>query len=498
MLVGTMVFMVAACKKNGFAGDKNQNLAPKTYMTVDTINRTGANRYNSQVKVQWWGTDADGYVKGYKISTDLVNWIYTTRQDSVFSLLLPNGKDTFDFRFYVKAVDNTDTEDPNYASLAYPVKNSPPTISYIEPTGTAGTITRNPLRSFPVLKYTWNALDPDGPQDLDHIEMVLNDTNSGAIYQVSATFSDITLMADNPSAALTTCKVYNGQSTIPLAGTIQNLKTAEWNVLYIRSVDRVGTHSRFVPSDSVFVKRVTSDRLLVNAISSSTQRQPVMSFYISGLNAVGINSFDTLMATEVLNNTYTELSVDNLTQQRIFSLFKHILWFTDDANFSLSFGQKTTAPFFKNGGNMFMSAAFNTNWDTTSSWLDFTPARTLVPQRNGQTYRMVDQANITATNAGWPALQFYTAGAPIIRPFFKFDDNAAYDYEYLYRASLRVTGGGPSFDWNSADSTNVMAKRMIQGGPTNFIFTSLPMEKLSGNAGLTPLFTKIFINELAF
>jgi hypothetical protein len=494
----SLILLGVSCRKNGFNGDKTPNLAPKTYMTADTINRTGSNRYNSQVKVQWWGTDADGYVKGYKISTDLVHWIFTTRQDSVFNLLLPNGKDTFDFRFYVKAVDNNNSEDPNYASLTYPVKNAPPEISYIEPTGSAGTITRNPRRSFPVLKYTWNAMDPDGSQDLDHIEMVLNDTTSGAVYQVNAVFSDITLMAENPAAAVTTCKVYNGQSNIPLAGTIQNLKTADWNVLYIRSVDRVGAHSRFVPSDSIFVKRVTSTRLLVNAISSSTQRQPVMSFYISGLNSAGITSFDTLMANEVLNNTYTELSVDNLTQQRIFSLFKHILWFTDDANFSLSFGQKTTAPFFKNGGTMFMSAAFNNNWDTAASWLDFTPVRTLVPQRNGQTYRMVDKANINASLGGWPALQFYTSGAPIIRPFFKFDDNASYEYKYLYNASIRITGGGPSFDWISIDSTNIMAKRATPGGPTNFIFTSIPMEKLTGNASLTPLFTKIFINELDF
>lgn len=496
--LGVLSILLWGCKKNGFEQNPHPNKAPKTYMVVDTINRSGNNRYNSQVKVQWWGKDEDGFIKGYKISTDLVHWVNTNRQDSIFNLLLPQGKDTFDFRFYVKAIDNAGLEDASYASLAYPVKNSTPSISFIIPSGTSGIITKNPMRSLPVIKYSWVATDPDGSQDLHHIDICLNDTMQ-APYQVNSNISDLTFLAELPTTNITTCKVFTGQSSVPLAATINNMMTNKINYIYIRSVDQVGSKSAYIASNPIYIKKVNSDILLINAIASSSQNIAIQTFYCNQLALQNKVIIDTLQALEIINNNYTELSVDNLTQSRILAMYKHIVWVTDDANYSLSFGQKITGEFFKSGGTMLMSVAFSNNWDTTSSWLDFTPIKALVPQKNGQTFRMVDQSLVTNVAAGWPVLKFVTAGAPIVRPIFKFDDNGSFTYQYLYNSTIKITGGGPSYDWASVDSTNVVvAKKTASNGKTNFIFSSIPLEKLNGNSNIDLFFKKVLIDELSF
>jgi hypothetical protein len=87
---------------------------------------------------------------------------------------------------------------------------------------------------------------------------------------------------------------------------------------------------------------------------------------------------------------------------------------------------------------------------------------------------------------------------PIVRPIFKFDNNGTYNYEYIYNATIRITGGGPSYDWSNVDSTNVIAKRANSLGKTNFIFSALPLEKSNGNTNIDLFFKKAFIDELQF
>jgi hypothetical protein len=494
LIIALLTSVVIGCRKSGFKGDANTNKPPHTYMSADTIVRAGGNRYNTQVNIRWWGNDEDGFITGYKISFDQINWTFTKRQDSTFNLQMPLGKDTFDFHFYVKAIDNLGAEDSRSATLVLPVKNSFPTVKFLISEGSAGTITRNPVRSFPVLKYYWKAEDPDGAQDLDHVEFCLNDTNTSP-FQVGATVSEITLSALNKSASVSKCNVYTGQSTTPLSQQIDGLKLGDTNILYVRAVDKVGSRSPYMASQRIFVKKVYSDILLVNAYLSSNARQQGNIFYTSNLNNAGYTKFDTLLAAEVLNNNYTELSPDNLTQSRVFALFKHIIWITDDANFTLAFGQKTTSDFFKNGGTMLMSVAFSSVFDTTQSWFDFTPVKSLVPQPPTQTFRMGNGAAITTPLAGWPSLT-YSANLSIVRPVFKFENSPAYNYDYIYHGDITITGSGGG-NWNSADSTNVVVKRSA-GGNTNYIFSAVPFEKLNGSSNIDLFFKKALVNELKF
>ncbi len=464
-------------------------------MVADTIVRTGANRYTSQVHVQWWGTDPDGYVVGYKLSTDLKTWTSTTKTDSTFSLQLPAGSDSFDFRIYIKAVDNAGLEDPNFATLVYPTRNSPPTISFVNPNGGAGITTRNPVRSLPILKYYFSPIDPDGTGDLDRTELVLNDTTKPA-YVLPPNYKEIVLKAATPKATTSACKVLAGSSLTEQPTTLDGLKLNDTNTLFIRSVDRVGSKSKWVAAKPIYVKQQHSDILLVNGYTGSS-RLTVQSFFASAI-LKGNGALDTLQASETINSNYTELAPDNVTQALQFGLYKHILWFTDDANSNLSFAQKTISGFFANGGTMFMSVGFSTNFDTTAGYLGFTPASRLVPSLTGQTFRMVSGATVAPIPSGWPTLSA-NASPFIARPVFKFDNSPTHSYEYIYNGQITITGVGANPSWKQADSTNLILKRTNNSlGKTDFIFSSVPIEKLDGNSNIDLFFKKALKDELGF
>lgn len=110
LIIFFSVIVFFSCK-TGLKGNLKDNLAPETHTIIDTIIRIGADRMNAQVQLQWWGDDADGFIKGYEFTFDsLITastvWSFTTKQDSTFILSIPAGKDTVDFTFYVRAIDN--------------------------------------------------------------------------------------------------------------------------------------------------------------------------------------------------------------------------------------------------------------------------------------------------------------------------------------------------------------------------------------------------------
>lgn len=497
-LVFIFTFLIAffsACRTD-IKGTRKNNQAPRTFLTADTINRTGSNRLSSQVRLQWWGDDADGYVAYYKVSIDGINWVNTAKQDSTFNLQIPPGKDTFDFRFMVKAVDNEEMEDPVGASLGVPVKNSSPDIDFITPVGTAGATTRIPVKSFPVLKYYWQSSDPDGSHDVDHIELFLNDTNNVPV-NVPADYDEITIVAKNPKLATSDCNILQGGSQVLSTGILKGLVLDAPNILYIRAVDKVGAKSKYKASSSIFVKKVHGSVLMVNGMVSVTGKTNTQIFYQDALKGLNILSYDTLMSTDVQNNNYTELSPDNQTQSLIFNLFPHIIWFTDDANTSLNFAKKTLTNFFASQGTMFMSVAFNSSFDTTAGYLDFTPCRQLVYLPQGQTYRLNNGSNVDASISGWPNLT--SSAVPFVcRPLYKNDNNQNYHYDYIYNAVINISGS-VNKTWQQPDSTNVMIKRSkATNNKTDFIITAVPPEKVNGNSNIQQFIDKALKTELGF
>ena len=221
LLLFCTCLLLLACRKD-FTGDLLQNEAPQTSMAADTIDRSGDNRFQSVVHIEWWGDDPDGFVKGYEISFNGTDWSFTQSQDSTFTLALPGNSDTFDFDFYVRAIDNLGLADPSPARLKYPVKNSPPDIRFIVPAGT-------PLRSFPAVKYFWEGSDPDGAGSIDHYELVWNDTTTAPLV-LGSNFSEVGLVAKSIAGTVSDCNVYPGTLTSPIATALPGMRLADDNV----------------------------------------------------------------------------------------------------------------------------------------------------------------------------------------------------------------------------------------------------------------------------
>lgn len=462
-------------------GDKKDNIPPETFTVADTIIRVGDDRFVSQVLVQWWGTDLDGVISAYEYSVDgAKTWKKTLKQDSVFFVQLPEGEDTFDFDFRVRAIDNYNLVDPTPAQLFYPVKNSAPSVQFSYQEGNGANPSRNPLKTFPIVQFKWEGFDSDGNDNISYYEFVINDTNAKPIV-IPATYSSLVLEAENMDQDQSACKLYLGSVNTLQDDLVEGLQLNSANKFYIRAIDKVGATSNFTASRSVYIKKIQSKVLLVNAYSSSIENRE--DFFINNLSSIGVVDMDTIRINEVVDGNYTQLASDNLLQAKIFSKFETLIFFGSDAPYTLTFAQRTTNEFIANGGKMFFSVYFNTTIDDQSQYLEFTPIDSLVEAESG-TFFVNKNAAIKPLVGGWPELSSNTI-ITSARPFYE-----GFNASPLYDAELSNVGGE---NWKG--KSTVMAKRVNSVGETDFIISSIELFRLNGNTNIQALFEKIFKDE---
>ena len=469
--------------KNPFTGTPNDNLPPQTHTVVDTIIRIGGDRFHSLVTINWWGDDADGFVKAFEFTFDSVinsttHWTYTTRNDSDFLLSTPFGQDTADFTFWVRAIDNNNVTDPTPAHLKYPVKNSPPTIQFLNGAN-------NPLQTFPAVKFYWKASDPDGDENLNHIEVVWNDTTQPLytldIAATAATFEATDLSVLNPS-----CNVYTNNSLSPLALSCSGMVLNDTNVLYIRSVDDAGATSNFIGSYKIYIKQPHGNLLLVDGYGNGNNATE--NFFVSQLQTAGATTFDTLKIFQQSGGNYTQLAPDNLTQSRIFKMFDKIVWFSNDAANSLGIGQRCLNDFFNNNGKLLMSCYINGTFDEQSTFLDYTPAQSLIVLQDS-TLLLADTSSVFSAGAPYPDLKC-TQYIGVVRPFnMALGATALYNGNIIAKNNITLQTG----PWGGVST--VIASKTNSGGHTNFIFSSLELQKLNGAGNISQFFQQVMQNE---
>ena len=228
------------------------NQPPNTNLSIfpDSIIAPGS----TLKTIRWWGDDPDGFVKGFRISFDSVNWGYTTKNDSTFVLNITGTDSTF--RFFVAAVDDKGLIDPSPATNLYPVMNSPPSVRF-----DAGT--EIPDTTFPLATFKWTGSDPDGVSNIRYYQYSLNDTNN--FRRISGNINLLTLTKDS--------------------GLVLNSN----NILYLRAEDGAGALSPITrmpdTSRTWFVKPVTSKILLIKDM-------PLSQFSVA--SAYFNNAFDTI------------------------------------------------------------------------------------------------------------------------------------------------------------------------------------------------------------
>ena len=489
------ILAINACKK-GFDGTPKATDLPETYMVVDSIYRTGPNRLPTKVEAHWWGSSANGIIKYYEVSLNKgATWFATTSQDSLFLLEIPAGSDSADALIMVRAVDQLGQKDPSPASTLFPIKNSPPSASFSYAVFQSGIATRNIENTFPVLKFNIEGIDPDGDA-LQAFELYINDTNNSPVL-IPGNSTAFTLISKQPSADSAVCDIYIGNSTNQYTETISGLKQGAFNTIYIRAVDKAFSKSPFVASRQVWVKKVSSDVLVINGYNNS--KLLVQNFYCKRLNEVGINAFDTLQASEIINDNYTQLQPDFLTQSRTFTLFKKIVWFSDDAESSLSMGQRTTAPFFDAGGKLFMAVTFTSSYNVFSNYLDWTPIQSLVNAPTGSVFRIGLNTDLPAVKPGWPTLNS-TQVISSARPFNLPNNNGAtVAFDSLYSGGIIESKPSPqpAAEWKGGAVT-IARRYKPSTQKSNFIISSIPLERMNGKSNMDSLFQKIFIEQLEF
>ena len=256
--------------------EKDQNLEPSTLISPESINLTGDDRLNSVVFLSWFGSDKDGYVKGYEISLDNQNWVYTTQNDSLFSFSLSAGSDTTDIDFYVRSIDNDGLKDPTPAYLKVPLRNTPPMVAFVEqgfPVDTVNIVTT----------FRWFATDVDGDETIIKAFLKANQGDWMEI-DVNEKMLSIVPVTDNQTGVVN-ANVYYGNNSSPLNEKLKGLVLGDTNHFYVKVIDFANAESQPDTSDVLFIKHKTSNRLYVTGLPNGPT-----SIYHSALNANSISN----------------------------------------------------------------------------------------------------------------------------------------------------------------------------------------------------------------
>lgn len=415
--------------------------APNTYLTLfpDSTIAPGS----TSKRISWWGDSPQGFVVGYRISFDGINWGFTTKQDSTFFLSIAGSDSTF--KFYVAAVDNLGLIDPTPASNLYPVVNTPPTIAFNYTYSVPDTV-------FPIVTLLWSANDVDGVATIKNIYYSINDTNN--YRPLPGNLSQMTLTADSGL-------VLNGN-----------------NKVYIKAKDNAGAFSNtsVIPDSgkTFYVKKNTARVLFISDIPGSDLAN-AQAYYANAMDTVkydvlDIKSYGGALTPKVINPMFIET----------LKLFKVVIWSGGTgnagnvANFNLA---QSSLPFYKlAGGKILFTSGFVTQAQAPNGLVnDFVPIDSVSSCAIG----IVFAGTFNSTIPGYPPLTS-TAAVTGVRNLY-FSNPMVPLYSYF--STQGCAGDNRFFVKDAAVNPKV-------------IYCSIPLYQLNGNAANTKtLFRNILFTE---
>ncbi len=387
-LVLSLTFLT--CSKE-FSSEPLPNAPPDTYLFLNPD--SALRRTSSQQHLRWWGSDPDGFVRGFLFSFDSLTWQYTVRNDSLFALRLITTDTTY--RFLVAAVDdrgngrydastphgrepftdvNNDGEwndgepfidfgaiDPTPASLAVPIENSAPAVSFVLRSDV-------PETTYTVASFQWTGSDFDGVETIANYYYALDDTSQASRWRtLPGSFTSLTLFRNRFLSPMDPPNFRNDSLT---AGD---------HVLFLKARDVAGAYSATVrmPQEGKrwHVREPQGDFLIVDDYSANDASA---GFYGA--------MFDTLLggrlrAVDVLDIKRGASSIKrgdlvpaliNPTLTETFKLFKYIYWYSDNGP-SLEIAQTTLPEFKRSGGKVLFTSGFPENVTAQGSLVDFAP-----------------------------------------------------------------------------------------------------------------------------
>lgn len=378
------------CSKE-FSNEPIPNSPPETYLFLEPD--SVMQRTTSQQHLRWWGADGDGFVRGFYISFDSVQWGYTPRNDSLMALRL-NSTDTT-YRFFVTAFDNagngrydaatpfgpepfTDVNgdltwnagepfvdvgavDRTPAALGIPIKNSPPTVAFVLRSDV-------PETTYTVASFQWNAGDFDGNETIQRFFYALDDTNApGAWRELPGSFSSVTLFRQRVIGP-----------TDPANFRVDSLTEGD-HVFYLKAQDIAGAVSstvRMPEAGKVWHVRVPrGDFLIVDDYLAADASASYYSSLLDTLAGGRLRARDILdikRGSSPLKRGDLVPALINPTLTETFKLFKYIFWYGDNSP-SLEIAQTTLPEFKRSGGKVLFVSGFPENVTGQGSLVDFAP-----------------------------------------------------------------------------------------------------------------------------
>ncbi len=493
LLLLCSVFLFWNSCNDTVSGDFEENQAPSTNLTVEEINRGGDFRLSSQIQISWFGSDPDGFIKGFEYAindTSESAFTFTTKTDSIFILPITPGQETDDVLFKVRAVDNEDLRDPVGASLVFPIVNSEPTVSLNSNQSPPDTL-------FSVASFGWNFDDPDGLGNIIRTEVAINDTINGWT-EIPFTEDDegqlfISLEVDNSSVGEKDAEVFLGRSytTLTVGGEQLTIpvEVGARNTFYVRSVDAAEAVSDF-DSVSWYVKPQLSNTLFLNDFGgpSTNSRQ---NFHLNRLNNLGITPDKWIINDGQVEQDKVALSeafpsVIDPTLIKTLSKWDHIYWISDDLDRNITYAQEILDEFIDNNGTIFVNIPMK-SISREDPLFNFLPVDSIA---GGQFYLFEDSlvtpdlpalTNTLVINSGSFAL---TNERPM-----KGVSGSTQLYQAQFRRRNPNSSQSPYFGYKGV---------ALQNAEGNLVYFSLDLSNLNGSSNIEDMLQEILIDRLGF
>jgi len=466
----TSVIFLFSCEKEG---SPNENQLPETTFSLDEINLSGDKRLNSIVRLSWFGTDPDGYVEGYELSFDAINWDFTTSQDSTFRFSLNLDSDTTDIELFVRAIDNQGAADPSPASLIIPIKNTPPEVKFDQKLTVPDT-------TLLVATVGWEATDLDGEETISSVLISLDRSQWVEINQSATTIS--IAPANTDAIDTTEAHIFFGTENQAFNQTLKGLRLNDTNKIYIKAVDQAGTESEIDSSSTFFLRNKVQDVLVVGGLAAADQ------IYQQTLQAINLN-YDFLNLAA--NNGANLPKIWNISFKLQLSFYDKLFLYSDESLFSnsftnvkgmiLEFAASSLQEYANSGGKYLISTSFNHS-TSIEGFSGVLPIASLSDDNFGSA-RFFQDSIAFSNLADFPDLtpsNFIVLGPTV----FNIDST---DTEVLYEANLSKSR--PNIPW---EDTKIVASARRNNGKLNQVFFSVQLWELNGNPqNLQALFNHI-------
>ncbi len=473
-----------------------ENQAPKTFLTVEKINREGEFRLSSQINISWWGNDSDGYIIGYEYAINDTSegaWKFTTKTDSTFILPITPGNSQDDVLFKIRAVDNDNAKDPVGARLIYPIVNSDPTVSL--------NLNETPPDTlFSVASFGWTISDPDGLGNIQSTEVAVNDTINGWVPIPIPSGDDrvfINLEVDNSTTGIKTAEVFLGRSystSVDIA--VSGLEVGALNTFYVRTTDAAGAVSE-MDSVSWFIKQRTSNTLFLNDYSGNNSL-PSQSFHLNLLQQNGINpdvwiinDGDVTQGKVSISEAFPKTLDPTLT--RTLDDWDNIYWISNDIDRNITYVLEIGNRFFSNDGKMFVNIPMKSisQGDEIFNFLPVDSIGVLKSgqadfQLNGQT-DVLPQFKVNSTDTSAVVLKTSRRMTSL------YPLKPASGATLLYETDFKVrTVLGTTLDYTKDQAVG------IENAEKNVIYFSLELPNVDGNGNLADMIDELLIGRLNF